>query len=57
MAIRGVHIRKLQELLGCKTVNNDTKVFPPALEKSQNAVKLLDGVIREKRESVGQVWS
>ena len=46
LAMRGVHIRALQELLGHKTLAMTQRYSHLALEQLQNAVKLLDGVIR-----------
>ncbi len=57
LAMRGVHIRALQELLGHKTLAMTQRYFHLAPEQLQNAVKLLDGVIGEKRELVGQASS
>jgi len=54
MAMRGVHIRALQELLGHKTLAMTQRYSHLASEQLQNAVKLLDGVIGERREGVGQ---
>ncbi|MBU1207680.1 MAG: site-specific integrase [Proteobacteria bacterium] len=54
LAIRGVHIRALQELLGHKTLAMTQRYSHLAPEQLQNAVKLLDGVICEKWELVGQ---
>ena len=54
LAMRGVHIRALQELLGHKTLAMTQRYSHPAPEQLQNAVKLLDGVIGEKRELVGE---
>lgn len=54
LAMRGVHIRALQELLGHKTLAMTQRYFHLAPEQLQNAVKLLDGVIGEQREFVGQ---
>jgi integrase len=51
--MRGVHIRALQELLGHKTLDLTQRYSNRAPEQLQNAVKLLDGVIGEKRELVG----
>ena len=55
LAMRAVHIRALQELLGHKTPAMTQRYYHLAPEQLQNAVKLLDGVICEKRELVGQV--
>ena len=57
LAMRGVHIRALQELLGHKTLVMTQRYSHLAPEQLQNAVKLLDGVIDEKRELVGQASS
>ena len=54
---RGVHIRALQELLGHKTLIMTQRYSHLAPEQLQNAVKLLDGVIGERRELVGEVVS
>jgi integrase len=51
--MRGVHIRALQELLGHKTLDLTQRYSNRAPEQLPNAVKLLDGVIGEKRELVG----
>ena len=51
--MRGVHIRALQELLGHKTLDMTRRYSHLAPEQLPNAVKLLDGVIGEKRELVG----
>jgi site-specific recombinase XerD len=53
----GVHIRALQESLGHKTLAMPQRYSPPAPEQLQNTVKLLDGVIGEKRELVGEAAS
>ncbi len=45
LAMRGVHIRALQELLGHKTLAMTQRYSHLAPEQLQNAVKLLDGVI------------
>ncbi len=55
--MRGVHIRALQELLDHKTLAMTQRYSHLAPEQSQNAVKLLDGVIGKQRELVGQVAS
>jgi integrase len=47
LAMRGVHIRALQELLGHKTLAMTQRYSHLAPEQLQNAVKLLDGVIEE----------
>jgi len=52
--MRGVHIRALQELPGHKTLAMTQRYSHLAPEQLQNAVKLLDGVIGERRELVGQ---
>ena len=57
LAMRGVHIRALQELLGHKTLAMTQRYSHLASEQLQNAVKLLDGVIGERQEVVGQVAS
>src|SRR5512136_1197972 len=54
LAMRGVHIRALQELLGHKTLAMTQRYSHLAPELLQNAVKLLDGVIGERRELAGQ---
>jgi integrase len=54
LAMRGVHIRALQELLGHKTLAMTQRYSHLAPEQLQNAVKLLDGVIGEKRELKAQ---
>jgi len=46
-AMRGVHIRALQELLGHKTLIMTQRYSHLAPEQLQNAVKLLDGVPRK----------
>ena len=51
LAMRGVHIRPLQELLGHKTLAMTQRYSHLAPEQLQNAVKLLDGVIGESRIS------
>jgi integrase len=53
LAMRGVHIRALQELLGHKTLIMTQRYSHPAPEQLQNAVKPLDGVIGGNRELVG----
>jgi len=55
LAMRGMHIRALQELLGHKTLAMTQRYSHLAPEQLQNTVKLLDGVIGEKRELAGQV--
>ncbi len=50
LAIRGVHIWTLQDLPGYKTLAITQRYFHLAPEQLQNAVKLLDGVIGERRE-------
>lgn len=57
LALRGVHIQALQELLGHKTLAMMQRHSYLAPEQLQNAVKLLDGVIGEGRELVGKVSS
>jgi site-specific recombinase XerC len=47
-----VHIRALQELLGHKTFAMMQRYSHLAPEQLQNAVRLLDGVIGEKREGI-----
>jgi integrase len=54
LAVRGVHIRAIQELLGHKTLAMTQRHSHLTPEQLQNAVKLLDGVIGEKRELVEQ---
>jgi integrase len=49
LAMRGVHIRALQELLGHKTLAMTQRYSHLAPEQLQNAVKLLDGVIGERQ--------
>jgi site-specific recombinase XerD len=49
LAMRGVHIRALQELLGHKSVIMTQRYSHLSPEHLQNAVKLLDGVIGERR--------
>ncbi len=51
LAMRGVHIRALQELLGHKTLAMTQRYSHLAPEQLQNAVKLLDGVIGENNRS------
>jgi site-specific recombinase XerD len=53
LAMRGVHIRALQELLGHKTLAMTQRYSHLAPEQLQNAVKPLDGVIGGNRELVG----
>jgi len=55
LAMRGVHIRALQELLGHKTLAMTQRYSHLAPGQLQNAVKLLDGVIGEGRDLVGRV--
>ncbi|MBU1207103.1 MAG: tyrosine-type recombinase/integrase [Proteobacteria bacterium] len=55
LAMRGVHIRALQELLGHKTLAMTQRYSHLAPKQLQNAVKLLDGVIGEKGDLGGQV--
>jgi site-specific recombinase XerD len=43
LAMRGVHIRALQELLGYKTLAMTQRYSHLAPEQVKNAVKLLDG--------------
>ena len=57
LAMRGVHIRALQELLGHKTLAMTQQYSPLAPEQLQNAVKVLDGVIGERRELGGRAAS
>jgi hypothetical protein len=52
LAMRGVHIRALQELLGHKTLAITQRYSHLAPEKVQNSVKLPDGVIGEGRELI-----
>jgi integrase len=52
LAMRGVHIRALQELLGHKTLAMTQRYSHLAPEQLQNAVKMLDEVIGEKRELI-----
>ncbi len=52
LAMRGVHIRALQELLGHKTLIMTQRYSHLAPEQLQNAVKLLDGVIGEKQDLI-----
>jgi integrase len=54
LAMHRVHIRALQELLGHKTLAMKQRYSHLAPEQVQNAGKLLDGVIGEQRELVGQ---
>jgi len=54
LAMRGVHIRALQELLGHKTLAMTQRYSHLAPEQLQNAVKLLDGVIGERQGLAGQ---
>lgn len=54
ISMRGVHIRALQELLGHKTLAMTQRYSHLAPEQLQNAVRLLDGVIGDKREVSGQ---
>jgi integrase len=49
LAMRGVHIRAPQQLLGHKTLAMTQRYSHLAPEQLQNAVKLLDGVIGEKQ--------
>jgi integrase len=53
LTMRGVHVRALQELLGHKTLTMTQRYSHLASEQLQKAVKLLDGVIGERRELVG----
>ena len=55
--MRGVHARVLQDLLGHKTLAMTQRYSHLAPEQLQNAVKLLDGAIGERRELVGPVAS
>ena len=57
LAMQGVHIRALLELLGHKTLIMTQRYSHLSPEQLQNAVKLLDGVIGERRELSGQVSS
>jgi site-specific recombinase XerD len=57
LAMRGVHIRALQELPGHKTLAMTQRYSHLAPEQLQNAVKLLDGVIGKKPGLAGQVAS
>jgi len=57
LAMRDVHIQALQELLGHKTLAMTQRYSHLAPEQLQNAVRLLDGIIGEKREFVGQAVS
>ena len=50
LAMRGVHIRALQELLGHKTLAMTQRYSHLAPEQLQNAVKLLDGVIGGRQQ-------
>ncbi len=52
LAMRGVHIRALQELLGHKTLAMTQRYSHLAPEQLQSAVKLLDGVIGERQSLV-----
>jgi len=52
--MRELHIRALQELRVHKTWAMTQRYSHLAPEQLQNAVKLLDGVIGERRELVGQ---
>ena len=52
--MKGVHIRALQELLGRKTLAMTQRYSHLAPEQLRNAVKLLDGVIGEKGDLIGQ---
>jgi len=54
---RGVPIRSLQELLGHKTLAMTKRYSHLAPEQLQNAVRLLDGVIGERGEVIGQASS
>ena len=57
LAMRGAHIRALQELLGHKTLAMTQRYSHLAPEQLQNAVKLLDGGIGERGELGGQLAS
>ncbi|MDH4268242.1 MAG: tyrosine-type recombinase/integrase [Deltaproteobacteria bacterium] len=54
LAMRGVHIRALQELLGHKILIVTQRYSYLAPEQLQNAVKLLDGIICERQDLIGQ---
>jgi integrase len=56
LAMRGVHIRALHELLGHKSVIMTQRYSHLAPEQLQNAVKLLDGVIGGRREGIGRLY-
>lgn len=49
LAMRGVHMRALQELLGHKDIKMTQRYYHLAPEQLQNAVRLLDGIICEKQ--------
>ena len=51
---RGVHIRALQELLGHKTLIMTQRYSRLAPEQLRSPVNLLEGVIGEKQELVGE---
>jgi integrase len=55
LTMTGVHIRAIQELLSHKTLAMTQRYSHLAPEQLQNAVKLLDGVICEKAELIGQL--
>ena len=57
LAMRVVHIRALQGLLGHKTVAMTQRYSHLASEQLQNLVRLLDGVILEERGLVGEAVS
>jgi len=57
LAMRGVHIRALQERLGHKTLIMTQRYSHSAPEQLQNAVKLLDGIICERQDLIGQASS
>jgi len=57
LAIREVYIRALQELLGHKTLAMTQRYSHLAPEQLQNAAKLLDGAIGERRECIGEALS
>ena len=52
--MRGVLLHPLQERLGKETLAITKRYSHLAPEQLQNAVKLLDGVIGEKWELIGQ---
>jgi hypothetical protein len=54
LAMKGVHIRPLQQLLGHKTLTITQRYSHLAPEQLRNAIKLLEGIIGEKGDLIGQ---